>query len=365
MLINKWVSALCGVACGAVLVVAPALGEPFTVTDMTGRDVKFEKPAERIIVFPVPWSSTVIALDGSADKLVAVHPEAKIAIDEGVLAEFYPRVKELPSDILSGGADKGFMPNVEAVAALKPDLVAQWGKRKDDFVSPLANAGITTGAIVYGAEDNARQIMTFIAKSMGLEDKLGTLMQWRDDTAKVLADGLSGVAEADKPKVAYFFYTTPEFHTEGKGSYMNWQINLAGGVNAAQEIDGNGAVSLEQIAKWDPDVILLGSFEPKVSVSRIYDDPILGGTKAAKSNRVYKVPVGGYRWDPPSHESPLMWMWLSSILHPDRFTFDVRATAGEWYKKIYGQDLTQEQLDRILQLEMNAKGAGYERFARK
>lgn len=119
------------------------------------------------------------------------------------------------------------------------------------------------------------------------------LMKWRDDTAKVLKDGLAGLADADRPKVAYFFYTTPEFQTEGKGSYMEYQIGLAGGVNAANEIDGWGAVGLEQIAAWDPDVILLGSFEPDVSVAKIYDDAILGATKAAKANRVYKVPVGG------------------------------------------------------------------------
>ena len=211
----------------------------------------------------------------------------------------------------------------------------------------------------------ARQIMALVATAMGHTDKLDLLMQWRDDTAKIVADGLAGLAEADKPKVAYFFYTTPEFQTEGKGSYMDWQISLAGGINAAHEVDGWGAVGLEQIAAWDPDVILLGSFEPDVNVSRIYDDPILGATKAAKANRVYKVPVGGYRWDPPSQDSPLMWMWLASLLHPDRFDFDLRAATAEWYVKIYGHAPTPDQLDAILLLDMNAKGAGYDQFARK
>lgn len=354
-----------GLACVAALGGIPAFAAPVTFTDMTGRTITLEKPAERVIVFPVPWASTVIALDGGVDKLIAMHPESKLAVEEGILGQFFPAAHDIPSDIIAGGASKGFTPNVEAVAAMKPDLVIQWGNRKDDGVTPLANAGINTAAIVYGPEENARQIMTLVATAMGHADKLGTLMKWRDDTAEALKDGLAGLADADRPKVAYFFYTTPEFQTEGKGSYMEYQIGLAGGVNAANEIDGWGAVGLEQIAAWDPDVILLGSFEPQVSVSKIYDDPILGATKAAKANRVYKVPVGGYRWDPPSQDSPLMWMWLANILHPERFNFDVRAASAEWYVKIYGHEPTPDQLDQVLLLGMNAKGAGYEKFVRK
>ena len=346
-------------ACLATLAALPAMADPVTITDMTGRTIKLDKPAERLVVFPVPWASTVIALDGGADKLLAMHPESKLAIEEGVLGTVLPRRAGHSRATSWPAAPRAASCRMSRpIAALKPDLVIQWGNRKDDGVAPLANAGINTAAIVYGAEDNARQIMALVATAMGRTDKLDLLMQWRDDTAKIVTDGLAGLAERDKPKVAYFFYTTPEFQTEGKGSYMDWQINLAGGINAAHEVDGWGAVGLEQIAAWDPDVILLGSFEPDVNVSRIYDDPILGATKAAKANRVYKVPVGGYRWDPPSQDSPLMWMWLASLLHPDRFDFDLRAATTEWYVKIYGHEPTADQLDAILLLDMNAKGAG-------
>ncbi len=348
-----------GAACLCTFALSTAHADPVTITDMTGRTITLEKPAERLVIFPVPWASTVIAFDGGTDKLIAMHPEAKMAIEEGILGQFFPAALDITSDIIAGGADRGFMPNVEAVAALRPDLVIQWGNRKDDGITPLANAGINTAAILYGTEDYARQIMTLVGTAMGRTEKLDLLMKWRDDTAKAVADGLAGLAEAEKPKVAYFFYTTPEFQTEGKGSYMDWQIGQAGGLNAAAEIEGWGPVGIEQIAAWDPDVILLGSFERDLNVSRIYDDPILGATKAAKAKRVYKVPIGGYRWDPPGQDSPLMWMWLASLLHPDRFAFDVRAATAEWYLKIYGHEPTPEQIDDILLLEMNGSGAGY------
>jgi len=338
------------IALSAACIFAGAAGaahaDPLTVTDVTGREIKLEKPAERVIVLPVPWASTVVAMDGGTDKLVAMHPEAKLAMEEGILGTFFPGTKNIPTDIIAGGESRGFIPNVEAIAALRPDLVIQWGGRKDDVVTPLTNAGITTAAIVYG--------------------KLDMLLKWRDDTTKAIGEKLAGLTPAEKPKVAYFFYTTPDFQAEGEGSYMGWEIDLAGGTNVSTGLDGGwGTVSIEQIVAWDPDVILLGSFEPGLSVNRIYDDPVLSQTKAAKAKRVYKVPVGGARWEPASQESPLGWMWLAQILHPDRVDFDIRGQIVEMYQKIYGQQPTPAQIDAILHLPMNSSGANYGQFAAK
>lgn len=342
-----------------------AHADTVTITDLTDRKITLDRPAERLVILPVPWASTVIAFDGGTKKLIAMHPESKDAVEEGILGQFFPEAKNITSDIVAGGASRGFMPNVEAIAALKPDLVIQWGNRKDDGVTPLTNAGINTAVILYGSEDYARKIMTLVGTAMGRTEKLDMLLKWRDDTSAALAKGLEGLAEKDKPKVAYFFYTTPEFNTEGKGSYMDWQIVQSGGINAAAAIDGWGAVGIEQIASWNPDVILLGSFEKGLDVSRIYNDPILSSTNAAKSKKVYKVPVGGYRWDPPGQDSPLMWMWLANLLHPDRFNFDLRAATAEWYKKIYENEPTSAQIDEILNLKMNGTAVNYDQFAVK
>lgn len=352
-------------ACAFSAMITNAYADPLSITDLTGRTIKLEKPAERIVVMPIPYTSTVIAVDGGTDKLMAMHPEAKLAIEEGILGQFFPAAKDIRTDIVAGGASRGFAPNVEAIAALNPDLVLQWGDLKEDGLAPLINAGINTAALLYGNEDHARKIITLVGTAMGRTEKLDMLIKWREDTAKAIADSLAGLTDAEKPKVAYFFYTTPELQTEGKGTFTDWQIGLTGGINVAAGIDGWGSVGLEQVAAWDPDVILLGSFERDIKLDRVYDDPVLGATKAAKAKRVYKVPVGGYRWDPPSQDSPLMWMWLASVLHPDRVKFDVRAATAEWYKKIYGHEPTPDQIDAILHLAMNSSGADYSQFARK
>ena len=45
-------------------------------------------------------------------------------------------------------------------------------------------------------------------------------------------------------------------------------------------------------------------------------DPVWQNVSAVRERRVYKVPLGGYRWDPPGQESPLMWHWLTDIAFP-------------------------------------------------
>ena len=110
-------------------------------------------------------------------------------------------------------------------------------------------------------------------------------------------------------------------------------------------------------------MILLNSFEPNLDVSWVYDDPILSLTRAAQEKRVYKMPLGGYRWDPPNQESPLTWMWLAELLHPDLFDFDLRAEMRDAYRVLYDYELTDADIDGIIWTSFQGDAFGYDQFA--
>jgi len=341
-----------------------AQAQEIEITDLTGQTIKLEKPAERIIAFPVPMASMVVALDQGPDRLIGLHPEAQSAIADGILGEFYPKAKELGTGILANNATRGSKPNVEALASLQPDLVLQWAHAGEDNIAPLKNAGINTAVVVSGDDDTyVQQTLTMLGKAIGREDRAEMLNQWHNDVMATLEAKLEGVAEENKPKVAYFFYSTDKLWTVGNNYHDGWQILLTGGRNVAASIDKWKEVSLEQVAEWNPEVIFISTFEKNASVQRFYDDPILSLTDAAKGQRVYQVPMGGYRWDPGSAESPLGWMWFAEVLHPDLFDFDIRAEVKDWYPKLYGHTPTEEQIDGILRMTMNAGALGYEQFA--
>lgn len=337
-----------------------ALADPVTVTDQAGRTVTLPKPAERVVTIPMPMASTLIAVDGGTTRLVGMNPMSKSAIMEGVLGKIFPQAKDIPSDVTA----PTFVPNIEELAATNPDLVVQWAHYGADTIDPITNAGLPVALIALGTEEMTKTYHQMLADLIGKPERGEVINGWRDGIAAEMLAKTKDLTADQRPKVLYLGRAMESLTASGtKGNYNAWYMNLAGGVNASADIEGNGTtISPEQIAAWDPDVILLNSFEPKLGVERIYNDPILSLTKAAQGKKVYKMPLGGYRWDPPSQESPLTWMWLGNLLHPELFSYDLRAEMQKAYKLIYNYDLTNEDMDGILWTDMQGDATNYAQF---
>lgn len=346
-------------AFGLVALAAPALSEDIVITDHEGRQIVLTEPAQRVVTIPMPMASGVIALDGSSDKLVGMNPLSLTAIREGILGKIFPNADQI-TDAVTG---TDFVPNVEALAAVDPDLVIQWGGRGPEIVDPITNAGLNALLIKYGTEELTRQYMTMVATAIGKPDRIPELVAWRDAVQKDIEAKVAAIPEADRPDVLYLGRSLSDITASGSaGNYNAWYIQLAGGLNAAEELTGSVSINREQIAQWDPDVILLNSFEPNLDVSWVYDDPILSLTRAAQAKRVYKMPLGGYRWDPPNQESPLTWMWLAELLHPEVFSYDLRAEMKTAYQKLYNYEPTDADIDGILWMDKQGDAAGYDQF---
>lgn len=351
-------------ACIAALLAAtlsgPVLAQDITFTDHEEREISLSGPAERIASIPIPMASTLIAIDGGTERLVGMNPRAKSAILQGILGEIFPQARDIPSDITA----PNFIPNVEELAAANPDLVIQWAGRGPDYVDPITNAGLTAMLISYGTERKAREYMTMAATAMGKPERIAELIGWRAEVAADIAAKSKEIPEDQRPKALYLLRAQDNLRAAGaEGNYNAFYIGLAGGRVAAADLPTSWAdVNAEQIAAWNPDVILLNAFEDQLELGRILDDPILSLTNAAQTNRVYKMPLGGYRWDPPNQESPLTWMWLADLLHPELFDYDLRAEMKAAYRTLYGHELTEAEIDQILRMEMQGGMTNYAQF---
>ena len=129
---------------------------------------------------------------------------------------------------------------------------------------------------------------------------------------------------------------------------MHYAIDLAGGRNVAKDLNGTAPISIEQILAWNPDIILLNSFEAGLSRDDILEHPLLSLTPAAQTEAVYQMPIGGYRWDPPSHESPLAWLWLAQRFQGQNPDIDYRKLAHEVADVLYGPLLTEPLKAQLL-----------------
>jgi iron complex transport system substrate-binding protein len=336
------------------------LGAP--ICGAAGAEENIARPVARVATIPIPSASMFIAVDNSPKRLVGMHPLSKSAIEEGVLGRIFPEARAISSSIAAGGAD-GFMPNVETLAMLDPDVVVQWGDRGDDIVAPLRNAGIRTALMRYGTEQFARDSLTLMGDIAGKPEKARELIAWRETVAADIAQKATTIPNGRKRKVVYLQRASTGLVVAGANTYYDDYIRLVGGVNAAAELKGALAINSEQLAQWNPDVILLNGFEEQLTPQRIYDDPILAGTNAANERRVYKMPIGGYRWDPPSQENPLTWMWLAELLYPDMFHYELRSEIACRYRMLYGYEASRGDIDSVLRLHVNGDARGYERFA--
>ncbi|MFF8581914.1 ABC transporter substrate-binding protein [Streptomyces albidoflavus] len=167
----------------------------------------------------------------------------------------------------------------------------------------------------------------------------------------------------DPVPVLYLRTAADGWTTANKTQYMNHWTELAGGVNVARdEATGTPQVSVEQMLAWDPEVVLLSGFDPATPAA-FYAYKRLAGLRAVRERRVYKIPLGGYRWDPPCCESPLMWRWTAQILHPALARrIGLRTRLAETFQKLYGHRLTEAEADAVLHLDLNARSSGYDGF---
>jgi len=140
---------------------------------------------------------------------------------------------------------------------------------------------------------------------------------------------------SDELRALYLPRIINAFQAGGADNYIGEALALAGGSNAAGHLPGDPILGPEQILELDPDVILIGSFDSGATVHRLLEDSRLAPARAVAGQRVFKVPVGGYRWDPPSQESPLFWLWLGHRLHPDAGWPDLAATVQEGLRLLY------------------------------
>ena len=60
------------------------------------------------------------------------------------------------------------------------------------------------------------------------------------------------------------------------------------------------------------------------------------------------MPLGIYRWYPPSGDAPLMLKWMAQKNHPDLFSYDMNEEIKDYYKRYYNYELSDMQVDEIL-----------------
>jgi iron complex transport system substrate-binding protein len=333
-------------------------------TDMIGRQVEVPAKPRRVItdrILPFP-STYFVGVRSNMAEVVAMHPASKSAAVNSMLNIMAPDIAKASTGIFNGDT-----PNIEEIMNLSPDLVFAFADIEGALV-PYETAGITALGIRAASAAGGDSIETLrgwfevLAFTGGDKSRMDSIIEEGNSAKKMIADTLANAA-APSPSAIFIFSTSGNNLEIAGGNFFSeyWLKNSGADDPAARAFQGRKVVNMEQIYAWDPDVIYITNFTP-IQPEDIYQNTAAGqdwsSLKAVQNKRVHKVPLGIYRWFPPSGDTPLMLKWLAQKNHPDLFTYSIETEIKDYYKKHYAYELTDDEVTFILN-PAAAAAAGY------
>lgn len=229
------------------------------ITDDRGVTVHFDKPPQRIVTLLPSLTETVCEL-GQCHRLVGIDR----------YSNFPAQVQSLPK--VGGGID----PNIEAVVALKPDVVLMATSSRG--VLRLEALGVKVLAMEPKSAASAQKVMA----------RLGELLEVRDAGRiwRAIDAGVSAVAQSlprrARPLRVYYEVSVGGF-AAGTTSFIGETMARLGVQNViTPDLGPFPRINPEYVVRADPDIIMIG----QRNVMGMAQRPGWAGMRAMRENRV-------------------------------------------------------------------------------
>lgn len=335
--------------------------ETRVIIDHTGKEIELPKEINRVVISSIlPLPSVYCFYRGSSEGLVGMHPSSMAAAQNSFLVQAFPELEKVDTSFVNG-ADI----NVEQLMNLKPDIVL-YNAANTDEAEMYENAGIkavgfSTTMSGFNTIETYANWVELLGQIFGETEKANDIIDYGRKVEKEILEKSNKIQEADKPKVLILFkYENGTMITSGKTHFGQYWIESAGGINVAQDLEGTPEINMEQVYEWNPDMIFITNFSsvlPEDLLENKIDGIDWSKVKAVQDKKVYKFPLGMYRWYPPSSDTPLSLMWLAKTIQPEVFQqIDMDKEMKEYYKTYYNIELNDEDLNKIYHPAREASG---------
>ncbi|WP_169082964.1 ABC transporter substrate-binding protein [Paenibacillus sp. PL91] len=268
-------------------------GYPLTIKDDTGTEMTFEQAPTKVVTL-VPSETEAIYAIGSGEQVVGVDEYSNYPEE----AASKPKVGDMTT-------------NIEAVAALDPDLVLASTSMNTEAITKLRELNIpvyATDPLTYDAViakiENLGHIMNKHKEAAAVAEHMRAVKQQVTDAVK----------DAEKKKVYLEF--SPGW-TVGSGTFLDELLTLAGGINIAAASPGWYEVSAEEVVKENPAFIIYPALkeDPNPIVVGIEGRPGWNVIDAVKNKQMHAVTE-----DPLVRVGPRLadgLLELAKVIHPD------------------------------------------------
>ena len=333
-----------GCASGKAETAAP---ETIEFTDSLGRTVTL--PAQITRIAPSGAVATMM--------LAAIAPEHMVTVSatpsESQMAYLPASLASLPETGQMYGSKASL--NLETLLSADPQVVIDLGDKKGDMAADLDALQEQIGVPVIFIEADlphmAAAFRTLGSLLSGKLDRGEEIASLIDRTTSMAAENSAKITDDMRVRV---MDTTGEdgLGTNAAGSTQAQVLDLVGVENAIKVDDvsskgGGNIISLEQLYRFDPDVIVFAE-------NSIYDtaasDPAWAQLTAISTGKYYEVPGVPYNWlsGPPSMNMILGVWWLGNLIYPEIYDYDMSEMTQEIYKTLWNYDLTADEAAALL-----------------
>lgn len=271
---------------------AAATRYPLTVTDDLGRTVTLQSEPRRIVAMLPSHTETLIAI-GAGSKLVAIDRFSN-----------YPKAvtDKLPK------VGSAYQPDLEAILALKPDLVLADESAGSRLTEKLAQAGLT----VYGG---TAQTFGEVFEKIGVLGRLTNREAGALNLITRMRRELNALQQSvlRLPKVSTYYEVDPSPYSVGPNSFIGTLVGKAGGQTIVP-------ARLGDFPRLDPELIVQAN--PQVMVGLTLDDarkrPGWQHLQAVRAGRVFQpTPEERDALSRPGPRLPDALRALIRFLHPE------------------------------------------------
>lgn len=331
------------------------------VVDHTGNEVEIPSEINRIVISSIlPLPSVYCLFEGSAEKLVGMHPSSMAAAENSMLPKVVPNIVHVNTDFLQGDEI-----NTEELLKLEPDVVFYSADNTGDY-EKLKTAGIpcigfSTSNWDYDCVETFENWVILLGEVLQQQDKAEGIAQYGHEVYEEIQTVLAQAENIEKPRALILFnYGGGVIRTSGSSFFGQYWLDATGAINVAEDLVGSQEINMEQIYEWNPDIIYITNFS-SYQPEDLYENAIEGddwsSVKAVENKQVYKFPLGMYRWFPPASDTPLVLKWLAKKNQPELFEhIQIEDEVRNYYERFYGIELNDEEIEQIFNPAREAAG---------
>ena len=319
-----------------------------TIEDSAGNIVELPSLPQRVVVAgkATPYTlSTTYVFEEASDRVVALELRG-LTIPE-FLSLIDPKYDEKVKLEMDAGAEQ-IAPENPDIVITKDYVVKSLKESLDPLGIPVVGLNMETPDVFYKDIDMLGQLF-------GNPERAAEVNAYLQDKVSVVQTAMAGLSDEEKPTVLVLQYSEQDGEVAFKVppvSYIQTTMVIDGGGIPVWADDATAGesnwivVNFEQIAAWDPDVILVIDYKgnPQETAASLKQSDLWSELKAVKTDKVFGFGKDFQGWDLPDPRWILGYTWTATKLQPERMAdVDMMAMVKDFYRFMYR--LTDEQIE--------------------